>query len=238
MEESVRQRDEKVSKQINMQHTKTFRSCTPWQPWSGTLGRTGASRGYGAVQHSSTSPRQAHRTSLTLWQQTTADDDAGNKLQHPKRQGLQEGLQASKKKQYSLSYLQSHINVGMLCAPALLPLKHKTPPGLAALAGGENQPLGNRHEVLLLNATNYSQRSQSNQPKSLLMHRVTALWWCLLHQPWAPGPAGPGEVTLLRPQEQVLQCSHCWVEIHGLEALGDENQGHLVVLRQHSRYLG
>lgn len=63
-------------------------------------------------------------------------------------------------------------SVPQLCYP----LKHKTPPGLAALAGGENQPLGNRHEVLLLNATNYSQRSQSNQPKSLLMHRVTALW--------------------------------------------------------------
>lgn len=168
----------------------------------------------------------------------------GNKWHRlPKRQRLQEGLQASKQKQYSPMSSIPHHWGDTLYPNFATHWDKKPPPGLAALllsrtAGGENQPLGNvwpSHKVLLLNATTVLREAKAT--RVCCIHGVTGLHRSSIGSPW---PAGPGEVTLLRPLGtgalmQSLLCT-AWVEIHGLAALGDENQGHSVVLRQHYRY--
>lgn len=70
----------------------------------------------------SRSPGQAPRTPISHSgnspQPTTTRETS---YTSPKRLSLKEGLQTSEQKQYSPSYLQSHITVGTLCAPTLLP---------------------------------------------------------------------------------------------------------------------
>lgn len=160
----------------------------------------------------------------------------------PKRQSLQEGLQASKQKQYSPSCLQSHINVSTLWAPTLLstvtqntswPSRFGCCPAELVVKIGLWETHGHPTRFCFWMLPLFSEKPK---PSQSLLHAWAH--WCAV-VPTAAALGLLGQLVQVRwpcsdPYVQVL-CT-AWVEIQGLAALGDGNQGPSVVLRQHYRY--
>lgn len=211
--------------------------------------RMGASRGYTAAKHSSRSPGQAHRTSIShsgnSLKLTTTRETSYTSPQETEPAGRITGFQGEVV-QSIMSSIPHH------CGDTLCPnsathwdTKHLLAWQLWLLssrASGENQTLGNAWpypEVLLLNATTILREAKAITIFAVCMVSLVCSGpYCSSIR--APGPAGPGEVTLLRPlrRDALMQSLLCtaWVEIQNLASLRGGNQGHSVVLRQHYRY--
>lgn len=138
MEESVRHRDETVSKQINMQHTKCRRP--PEVTLHASFGRwvcsrMGASRGYTAAKQEQKSRTSTQNPNFTLWQQPPADNDTGNKLHQPPGDRAWRKDYRLPSRSSSVCHVFNPTSLWGHSVPQLCyPLRHKTPPGLAALA--------------------------------------------------------------------------------------------------------
>lgn len=157
---------------------------------------------------SSRSPGQAHRTLVS---------NSGNSPQltttwetsytSPPRDRICRKDYRLPSRSSTVQCLQYHITVETLCAPTLLPTetqKHCLAWQLwllSSTAGGENQPLGNvwpSHKVLFLDATTILREAKAITVFAICIESLVCSG-PYYSSTGAPGPAGPGEVTLLRP---------------------------------------